>query len=68
MTADTTKRTLEIVQINNILLNNQRINEEIKREIKNYLKQNQVWWSRPAIPALRRLRQEDYKFEANWAM
>jgi hypothetical protein len=26
-----------------------------------------VWWYMPIIPALRRLRQEDYEFKATWA-
>jgi hypothetical protein len=26
---------------------------------------SQVWWGTPAIPTLRRLRQEDHEFKAN---
>jgi hypothetical protein len=33
--------------------------------IINIITESQVWWCRPIIPACRRLRQEDCKFEVS---
>jgi hypothetical protein len=33
--------------------------------LKNYIIKSQLWWYTPVIPALRRLKQEDYKFKAS---
>jgi hypothetical protein len=33
--------------------------------VKNQVLLSKVWWYTPTIPALKRLRQEDYKFEVN---